>query len=166
MKVRKGLAALAGGLASLAAYGACEVSLSETTLDFGSLHPPVGSLTWHSAPRTVQVAVVCEPASHPGFYLQGRAVGDQWSFAEGGLRVQLGESRLDGRPVTLVRQGGQGNGLDGPAADLKPDEAWTAGAPGRLLQVQLFIQASLPAQAWQARDQYQALGELLIRSLQ
>ncbi|MBF7142485.1 MULTISPECIES: hypothetical protein [Pseudomonas] len=48
---------------------------------------------------------------------------------------------------------------------LVPGQAWVTDRPGRVLRVQVVIDARLPWQAWQARDRYEAQGALLIRAL-
>lgn len=165
MNGRQWLAVLGAWWLSLAAQGACQAHLSDTTLDFGPLHPPPMGEAWRSPTRTLNLSVACEPGEQPGFYVRGQFKGTQWAFGQGGLRVSVGEARLDGQPVTLLRRAGRAEASVGSGLTLAPDQVWVAGVPGRLLQVQLFIEATLPAQAWQARDAYQAYGELSVHAL-
>ncbi|MFF7710640.1 hypothetical protein [Pseudomonas sp. NPDC007930] len=150
---------------SLAAHGACEVHLSQRALDYGALHPPAHQQAWQGPAQTVQVTVRCTQPQPVGFVLAGDGLGDEWAFGGGSVRLALGEAWLDGQPVALLRRAGKGQAEHQAGTGLRLGDTWLAASPGQVLQVQLFIEARLPAEAWQARDRYQARGELLIRAL-
>lgn len=165
MMWRNGLIVLVLSAVSMSAQGVCDVQLSEPTVDFGPLYPGRAGAEWRSPARVVQLAVACEPGQRPGFHVQGVPAGQGWAFGQGSLQASLGEAMLDGQPVTLLPQGLRSGGTTGPGVSLVPGQAWVTDRPGRVLRVQVVIDARLPWQAWQARDRYETQGALLIRAL-
>ncbi len=88
----------------------CQITLSESNLDFGRVtqpgsNDPSSSNAMHSlGNRAVSLTAICPQPAKLLIHLRGSAQGEQFRFAQHGqLGVTLSNASLDGRPVDLAK---------------------------------------------------------------
>ncbi|MEB0047315.1 MULTISPECIES: hypothetical protein [unclassified Pseudomonas] len=144
----------------------CQVSLSNSTVDFGRVIQPstndaLNAGNMHAlGDRVISLNAICPSGSKVVLSLRGAQQGEQFKFAkQGNIRVSLSNAQLDGRRVELaqVKTLGAGPSAAAPSIVASPGDQVipvSGGLPaeGSVLSVQIEVRPTVPVAELRTRD--------------